>query len=819
MIIVWRWNRSETTLRQSLSFVSLDDRKAYLLAKKLGTGLSQEEVQSVRAHFKRLKREPTELELQTIGQTWSEHCFHKIFKSSITAGKLKIDDGLFRTYIQAATSAIQANWVLNAFSDNAGIIKFEETYSIAAKVETHNHPSAVDPYGGAATGVGGVIRDILGVWADPIANTDVLCFGELDFPHSKLPAGIKHPRYLMNGVVAGIGAYGNRMGIPTVNGAIYFDNSLAGYTLVFCGCIGLLKNRNFSRNAKPGDVLVIAGARTGRDGIHGVNFASDRISGDTDKLRSAVQIPDPIVEEKLKRAILEIADRHLASAVTDLGGGGLSSAVCETARAFGCGADVDVASIPVKGEDLLPWEIWISETQERMLVVAPEQTLAKVLSVFEREEIEASAIGRLVDGKDIVIRDRVGELARLDIGFLFSPPLARLVANEISSPQKTATKTSTTKNQGATPSTLPKSLQNTDLHDDLLSLLSAPNIASKEPVVRTYDHEVKGNTVVKPFQYPNSGPNDAAVLKPVGNSEKGLAISCGLNPLQGLIDPYWMAASAIDEAVRNNIAVGGRRITLLDNFAWGDPGKKSNLTSLVRAAQACYDVAVGFGTPFISGKDSLYNETPLGEIPPTLVITALGIVPDIARCITADFKAVGDSIYLVGSTEPELAGSEYFRLKNITGAGEVPKLNIASAIASYRAMNRITDQDFAMACHDLSQGGLAVALAEMCFARGLGCEVTLKQVDASVSKIDAITSLFSESNSRFLIEIRSGEEEKFEKMIKGNSFARLGRIGGDSIKIKDKNTREILSVSVGDAYKSWRFALSRRQAAPSARRK
>ncbi len=270
-------------LRQSLSLVSLDERKAYQLCKKLGTGLNYDEVSFIRSYYRKLKREPTELEIQTIAQTWSEHCFHKIFKSQIRVGKNTVD-GLFKNYIKAATDKIQANWIVSAFSDNAGLIKFEETHSIAAKVETHNHPSAIDPFGGAATGVGGVIRDILGVWAEPIANTDVFCFGELDLPYSKLPSGSKHPRYLMNGVVAGIGNYGNNMGIPTVNGAIYFDNSFTGYTLVFCGCIGLLKNRNYARTARPGDVLVIAGARTGREGIHGVNFASEKMAGNTDKL-------------------------------------------------------------------------------------------------------------------------------------------------------------------------------------------------------------------------------------------------------------------------------------------------------------------------------------------------------------------------------------------------------------------------------------------------------------------------------------------------------------------------------------------------------
>ena len=351
------------------------------------------------------------------------------------------------------------SWVVSAFTDNAGIVKFEETISIAAKVETHNHPSAIEPFGGAATGVGGVIRDILGVFAEPIAITDTLFFGDLNFPYSKLPANIKHPRYLLRGVVSGVGAYGNNMGIPTVNGGIYFDEAYTGYTLVFCGCVGLLKNRNYARSAKPGDLLVLAGARTGRDGIHGVNFASDKIEGDTDALRSAVQIPDPIVEEKLMRAVLEIGDRRLASAITDLGGGGLSSAVCEIAKSFGCGADVDLASVSLKIRGIEPWEIWISESQERMLLVVPEHTLAKVLSIFEREEIEAGAIGKLTDSDEIVLKNRTEDLGKLNLDFLFSPPLPELEASNSRA------------NKGGIESGDRRKIRNPNLTEDLLSLL------------------------------------------------------------------------------------------------------------------------------------------------------------------------------------------------------------------------------------------------------------------------------------------------------------------------------------------------------------
>ncbi|HXQ91934.1 MAG TPA: phosphoribosylformylglycinamidine synthase subunit PurL, partial [Nitrososphaerales archaeon] len=641
------------------------------------------------------------------------------------------------------------------------------------------------------TGVGGVIRDVLGVFAEPIAVTDTLFFGDLNFRYNKLPANIKHPRYLLRGVVSGVGAYGNNMGIPTVNGGIYFDEAYTGYALVFCGCIGLLKNRNYARIGKPGDVLVIAGARTGRDGIHGVNFASEKIEGDTDALRSAVQIPDPIVEQKLMRAVLEIGDRRLASGITDLGGGGLSSGVCEIAKSFGCGAEVDLASVPLKTQVIEPWEIWISESQERMLLVVPEQSLAKTLSIFEREEIEAGAVGKLTDSQEIFLRKRTQDIGRIDLDFLFSPPLPNL-------------KASYSPSNKSSPATSRRKIGNPNLTEDLLSLLQMPNIASKEEFVRTYDFEVKGNTILKPLQYPDSGPNDAAVLKPLISSEKGVAISCGYNPRFGAIDTYWMAASSIDEAIRNNIAVGGRRIALLDNFAWGNPEVPKNLGSLVQAARACYDISKAFETPFISGKDSLYNQTPLGEILPTLLITALGIVPDVSNCMSSDFKVPGDSVYLTGKTLSELGGSEYYSLKKVDG-GVVPRLDLKMTPTLYKAMNRATDQLFVRAVHDISQGGMAVSLAEMCIAQGFGVDVTLPILDSELSIID---QLYSESNSRFLVEIQKGEESKFEKIMKGFACSKIGTVTTGGIRLFDQAGKPLIAASTEDCVLSWKSCFS-----------
>src|SRR4030043_388809 len=501
------------------------DAQLQEISSELGLSLNLQEMKAIQAYFKTKGRNPTDVELQTIAQTWSEHCFHKTFK-----GKIRIDNkeisSLFRTYIAKATEEIKPRWCISVFEDNAGIITFDKGYGIAAKVETHNHPSAVDPFGGAATGVGGVIRDILGVWADPIACTDVLGFGPLDYDYSKLPAGIKHPKYIYRGVTAGISAYGNNMGIPTVNGAIYFDESYTGNVVVYCGCIGLLPLKKFRKNAKPGDIMVLAGGKTGRDGIHRDTFASAELTEKSEDVsRPAVQIANPIEEEKLKRAINTIRDLQLASSITDLGGGGLSSAVGETAKKFACGATVKLDKVSLKYQGLAPWEIYVSESQERMLLVAPPENLDKVLRIFASEDVDAVPIGKLTADMALQIFYQGEKVADIEIPFLFEPPktvkMAKYRQPTLQQPEFSEPK---------------------DLTKVLLRLLSSANIASKESVVRTYDHEVKGNTVLKPLQGEWGGPNDAAELKPLEDSWKGLVVSCGMNPNYGKIDAYWRAA-------------------------------------------------------------------------------------------------------------------------------------------------------------------------------------------------------------------------------------------------------------------------------------
>ncbi len=729
---------------------------------EMGLALSIDEMKSIRKHFDKQKRKPTDVELQTLGQTWSEHCYHKTFKGDVLSSNGNtIIKNMFKSCIVKSTNDLNLPWCFSVFEDNAGIVEFDNGYGVAIKVETHNHPSAVEPFGGAATGTGGVIRDVLGVWAEPIACTDVLCFGPLEYPYERLPEGIKHPRYIFRGVVSGIGHYGNNMGIPTVNGAIYFDEGYLGNPLVYCGCIGILPLEKYVKDVKPGDRVVLVGGKTGRDGIHGVTFASLELTEESEEFRPAVQIPNPIEQEKIRRAVIRVRDEGLASSVTDLGGGGLSSAICETTEKHDCGVHVELDKVHLRTSNMKPWEIWISESQERMLLTVRPNNLESVIEVFDDENVEATCIGWFTEDKIVELEYQGIKVAMLDVGFLFKPPTRQLVSEW----------NGTNYREKKIP--LPE-----DLTIILKRLLSTPNIASKESIIRTYEHEVQGRTVLKPLQGRYSGPNDAAVLKPLSDSWRGIVISCGMNPRYGKIDPYWMAASAIDEAIRNNISVGGRRMALLDNFSWGNPEKPDRLGGLVRAVEACRDFALAYGTPFISGKDSLYNESPLGPVTPSLLVTGIGLVPDVRKVVSMDLKEVGNPVYIVGKTLPELGCSEYYRIMGLLGSS-LPRVYPKSSARSMKLITKAIDLGFIRSCHDLSEGGLGVAAAEMSFSGGSGLELHLDMMpQLNVERDDLL--LFSESNSRFLLEVSKDKQADFENMMRNCDFGLIGEVRSNS---------------------------------------
>ncbi|MBI2850310.1 MAG: phosphoribosylformylglycinamidine synthase subunit PurL [Chloroflexi bacterium] len=786
--------------RFKLDYVNLLGRNAAGLAKiKKQFPFNDDEFQVILDYYREEGHNPTDAELETLAQTWSEHCVHKTFKGKITFGTATIDNLLKSTIIKA-TRQLDKPWCVSVFEDNAGVIDFDGKWALCFKVETHNHPSAVEPYGGAATGIGGVVRDPLGtgLGAKPIANTDVFCFGPPDLPYEKLPKGVLHPRRIFKGVRAGVADYGNRLGIPTLNGAICFDERYTANPLVYCGTVGLMpKDLGRPGRQKPGDLVVVAGGRTGRDGIHGVTFASEKLTGESSAVSySSVQIGNAIVEKKLIDVILQARDRGLFSRITDVGGGGLSSAVGEMGAETGVRVDLD--KVPLKYSGLTYSEIWISESQERMVMAVPPEHIDELLSLFAGEDVEASVIGEFTDDKRLRLFYKGNPVGDLKMEFLHDgrPQLTRKVS--WSPPQFPE----------------PDFASPADLAPALLAILGSWNVCSKEWVIRQYDHEVQGGSVLKSLVGKNNdGPGDAAIIRPVLDSEMGAIISNGINPKYGELDPYWMAASAIDEALRQIVAVGGNldRVALLDNFCWGNTDKPEILGALVWAAQACHDMAIDYGTPFISGKDSLYNEFEYEgkaiSIPHTLLISAIGVMKDTKLAVSMDFKRAGDLVYIVGTTRNELGGSAYFGTMGFIG-NKVPRVEPKSARELMNKLSQATEKRLVKACHDCSEGGIGVALSEMAFAGGLGATIDLKSIPLGerVDRDDFI--LFSESNSRFLVEVAPENKDEFEKVMKSAGFAAIGRVtGSDFVEVFGLKGQKVISASLADLKEAWQRPL------------
>jgi phosphoribosylformylglycinamidine synthase len=783
---------------ETIDIAHMDDEAMMALSKgRLWLNLS--EMRHIQGYFKRLGRHPTDVELETIAQTWSEHCIHKTFKGKIRLDG-KIIDNLLKSTVMKATQELKKPWCLSVFRDNAGVIDFDGHYAVCFKVETHNHPSAVEPYGGAATGIGGVIRDPLGtgLGAKPIANTDVFCFGPPDFPYEKLPRGVLHPRRIFKGVRAGVADYGNRMGIPTLNGAVLFDERYIGNPLVYCGTVGLMP-KSLSQRGKqqPGDLVVVVGGRTGRDGIHGVTFASGELNKESEAISSSsVQIGNAIMEKKALDAILKARDEGLYVRITDCGGGGLSSAVGEMGEETG--VRVNLEKVPLKYSGLSYSEIWVSESQERMLLAVPPENIDHLLAIFRSEDVEATVIGEFTDNCRLQLFYDSNPVADLDMEFLHKglPQLER-EATWVP-PQHPE----------------PDSPQPPDLKEDLLKILGSWNVCSKEWVIRQYDHEVQGASVLKPLVgMSNDGPGDAAIIRPLPNTDMGIIIASGINPKYGDVDPYWMAASAIDEALRQVIAVGGslERVALLDNFCWGNPEKPDRLGALVRAAQACYDMAVVYGTPFVSGKDSLYNEYETGKesicIPPTLLVSAMAVMKDIKKAISMDVKQAGNLIYIIGATYKELGGSHYYAIHGHIG-NSVPKVYPEKGRKLMEALSKAAEKGFVKACHDLSEGGIGVAAAEMAFAGGRGMAINLGKVPLGemMERDDEI--LFAESNTRFLAEVAPEDKRKFEKMMAGNIFAEIGQVtNNDVLEVYGRSGKVVLTATIAELKEAWQKPL------------
>ncbi len=733
-----------------------------------------------------LDKNPTDAELEVLAQTWSEHCKHKIFSASIDyedarTGRREQINSLYKTCIQGSTKLLrrnmgEADFCRSVFTDNAGVVAFNDSHDLCIKVETHNSPSALDPYGGALTGIVGVNRDPMGtgLGADMVCNTDVFCFAS-PFHEGPLPPRLLHPRRVMEGVREGVEHGGNKSGIPTVNGSLVFDKRYLGKPLVFCGTIGMIPRvvagrPGYVKQARPGDAIVMAGGRIGKDGIHGATFSSEELHEGSPA--TAVQIGDPITQRKLYDFIRAARDKGLYNAITDNGAGGLSSSVGEMAQDTG-GCRLDLARAPLKYDGLNPWEILISEAQERMTLAVPQQHLAAFMDLAGQMDVEAANLGEFTDSGYFAVTYGEKSVTWLDMDFLHNGvPQMRLKAVWEKPLQEPAPAVPPQADQGGL----------------LKKMLGRLNICSKEYLIRQYDHEVKGGSVIKPLTgVLRDGPADAAVMRPLLDRPEALVLSHGICPKYSDFDTYWMTANAIDEAVRNAVAVGAdpARLAGVDNFCWCDPVQSEKtpdghykLAQLVRSNKALAQFCLAYGLPCVSGKDSMKNDYSGGgvkiSIPPTLLFSVLGYMPDAAKAVSSDFKRPGDKIYLLGRTARELGGSELFAELGLAG-GEVPQVDALSARERYAALYKAIQAGLVSACHDLSDGGLAVALAEMAIGGRLGALVDLGLMPR-VGDLGALELLYAESASRLLVTVSPENAPALEDLFKSQDCVCLGQV-------------------------------------------
>jgi len=732
------------------------------VVENLGLGLLPDEIEKVRKHFLEENRKPTDVELQAIDQAWSEHCCYKSSKS----------------ILKETVFGFESSKKVIARED-AGIMEFNSEHYYVVGLESHNHPSALDPYGGSATGIGGILRDVVCMGAQPVALVDSLFFGDLDLPREKLADGVKHPRYLMGGVVAGIRDYGNRVGIPTIAGQVSFHPQYTDNPLVIVGCVGMVRKEMIihSRAGAVGDVYILAGGRTGRDGIHGVTFASrDLDTGSVDDI-GAVQLGDPITKEPLMHLCLELNEMKLLTGMKDLGGGGLSCVVGELALDGGFGARVNLEKVPLKVENMAPWEIWVSESQERMMFTVKPEDVDRVLARSKAWDVEAVPIGKVITEKRNIVRFNGVEILNLDLEFTTGGPVYNRPYNLPDYDTGPA-------------APLPE--YPADLGKTILDLVSQPEVASKDWVIRQYDHEVRGKTALKPIQGPigKDVPGDSSVLKPVDDSWKGLALTTDVNPYLMEANPYHGTRSAVEEVCRNLAAVGARIDSLADCLCFGNPRKPDNMGQFRASCEALKDAAMAVDVPYVSGNVSLYNETADGAIPPTPVLMGVGLVEDIRNCTTSDMKRDG-SIWLIGKTKEEMGASLYYRSIG-KDCPNIPKTDFDSFIPRMEQLIQAIEQGEVVACHDISTGGIAVAVIEMCMS-GVGANIGLGE------DMRADVELFSESNGRWIVQVANGKEKGFARRF--DYATRIGEVGKNIAFSKDNDV--IAEFEIDELRSAW----------------
>lgn len=752
--------------RHEINLKDADDKKLMQISREYSLALSLDEMKKIKNYFLEKKRNPTNVEVQSISQAWSEH---SCYKSSISI-------------LKKFVAGIDNGRVISR--EDAGVVSFDKNFAYALRIESHNHPSAVEPYGGAATGIGGIVRDILCMGCQPVALVDPLFFGNLNLKYKNLPKGVKHPKYLFSGVVSGIRDYGNRIGIPTVSGSVYFDKNYVGNPLVNVGCVGIGKKENITKSAvkKPGDLFVLVGGKTGRDGIHGVTFASEILTEKSEtESRTAVQLGAPIMKEPLIHACLECVEKKLLNGMKDLGGGGLSCVVGEMAFAAGYGAEVQLDRIPLKEKGLEAWEIWISESQERMMLAVDKKNLSKVKDIFNLWGIPVNVVGRVIDEKIVRLFYNNRKVFELDLDFLTGAQVYFRVRKK--------KKRKIREKKPKTP---------VNYNKIILKLLSSPNISSKEWVIRQYDNEVRGGTVIKPLQGKISSPvhGDASVIKPLEFSFKGLALSTASSPYFTSINPLKSGRSVIDEICRNLVSVGAQPDSLTDCLNFGNPEKPDVMHDFYETVKGMGEICSYLNLPIPSGNVSFYNETEKGSIPPTPVALGVGIVDDIRKVVTVDLKKEGDPLYLIGETKNEMGGSAYYRLMN-GYSNNVPDVDKRVLKKSMKSLFNAIKKGYVAACHDISDGGLAVCISEMCIGGNVGAILDISRL----SNLRTDVKLFSESNTRWVAEVKKDYEKRFRDEMKNVKIYRIGEVKGEDLLIKDK--KEVINLPLNKIKNAW----------------
>lgn len=757
-----------------IKILEAGDEELRKISEELGLALNLDEMRRIKDYFRKKGRNPYDIEIQSLAQAWSEHCCYKSSKY----------------YLKKYLFGISADYVISAIEEDAGVAEFDEEHAYVVALESHNHPSAIEPYGGAATGIGGILRDVLCMGAQPVALIDSLFFGKPDTNPDEIPPGTKHPLYLLSGVVSGIRDYGNRVGIPTVSGSLFFDESYLTNCIVNVGCVGIAKKNRIihSRAGNAGDLFILAGGLTGRDGIHGVTFASAELHEKSEEeSRSAVQLGNPIIKEPIIHACLEIVEKDLLTGMKDLGGGGLSCVVGEMALAAGFGAEVHLEKVPLKEENMAPWEIWVSESQERMMVTVEPKNVDEVLYIFQKWDVPATVIGNVTEEKSLRVYYKGYKIYEMDIEFVTTG--VEYCRSYRSVKEKVDESDTTYPPQ--------------DYEKTFIEILSHPNVASREWVIRQYDHEVRASTVLKPLHgrlnFESHG--DASIIKPT-DSKKGLAIAVAVNPWLVKTNPYWGAASAFDELIRNLVSVNSVPHSFADCLNFGNPEKEHRMGEFVDCVEALGWMAKEVGIPCLSGNVSFYNETPYGSIAPTPTLLGIGIVDDVRNTMTSNFKRRKSAVILVGETKKEFGGSVYARIYSMRG--RVPRTSPELLKAYSKAILESFKSFEVRACHDISEGGLSVAIAEMCIGSGIGAEIDLMDMNE-----ETYTKLFSESNTRWVVEVKEGSYEDYIEFFRsrGLKAVYIGKTGGNTLKFRDGSFE--LNLPLEKVEKSWRTGLTR----------